>query len=447
LKNSKKDIEYYYELDRISNSGLQNLFNESPPYKELLSNNILKSTGHGIYKFTYVGVLNYGTKLIFVLPKYLKKHKDVINLKKEVQLIIKVLIKYSSKYNFARSLDFVNNAMNDQLWSEIEIADFLIKDYHIYGLWFKEVHKKDINNLGEIDWSKTVDEITPWVSEGVPIYFDTYNCFKESNYDHVITQLHKWAINYCIIKYSSLLDVETVIYDFDFDLDLIGGVSGALRILDIELSNSFTDREILLLKHLKALFTENISSSQTNLMLYGSNKFELVWENVCQDIFSHDTSLLSGMIKPKWFVLCGGEPVISEINKNMALRPDLLFIEGQTIFIVDAKYYDILSSEYPQNIELKNVVPTSDISKQIMYQLILEESLKISRENFRNIFVLPEIITSKLIEKIGYVRLPNSSKCSDIEVCVVNPTLAYNYYLGYEKIDFGSELPFVQMVT
>lgn len=55
------------------------------------------------------------------------------------------------------------------------IADYLLNDFSLNGYYQKKFTEYEIDGEGIIDWSKTVNEITPVFSKGVPYYFSTYN--------------------------------------------------------------------------------------------------------------------------------------------------------------------------------------------------------------------------------------------------------------------------------
>ncbi|MBR0011415.1 LlaJI family restriction endonuclease, partial [Bacillus subtilis] len=140
----------------------------------LKSKGILYEDSSGDLIFNYVGVISNGRNVIFILPKYCNRHLDEHSKRTLFNKLLKIFKKYSG-LNKSRESDYFVSELDSDEVSDFMIADYLLNDFSLNGYYQKKFTEYEIDGEGIIDWSKTVNEITPVFSKGVPYYFSTYN--------------------------------------------------------------------------------------------------------------------------------------------------------------------------------------------------------------------------------------------------------------------------------
>ncbi|WP_210487261.1 LlaJI family restriction endonuclease [Rufibacter aurantiacus] len=366
--------------------------------------------------FTYVGVASDKKKTLCILPKYLKssapdsQNRPELNdfYHKHAQTLISVLKAY--ELNTAQNIsDFeFYNLSSSSFTNEITLADFLLNDYVQNGLWFHTKKRTVISTEGEIMWERTIDNLHPVISGGVPFYFEAYTTSEETVYNNLITAIHTRALKYCSYRYASILNVNSdadFLHDFDLS-DLVEGdylISILLElgepdyltsILERELRVTYQEREIKLLKALLELINISNYTGNDQYTLYGKNKFEHVWEDAISFTFKNEYSKWKHLIpSPEWKNADGSTPDVKE-----TLIPDVLKIfsllqsDKKALLILDAKYYLL---KYKKGNPEGTTPGVGDIVKQYFYEMVLHR---------------PEI--SRIDKNVNW--LGNESECLNI---------------------------------
>ena len=313
----------------------------------LIENRYLRKDKEGKYAFKYVGLIAIHDKLLLVFPKYycraLLENDDPEIRSQNYDDFIQVLrvLKQLSKSNEINE-DF-NLVTGEKSENELIIADEIIRDYFIHGTYNKEEDIIELNGDGEIDWDKTVNGIQPFFSKGRPIYNDTFTSELLTEHDNIISQIHKWAVKFCLNKYSDFLDYQ-IVFDEDSatELNEIGELDFLLSKIDSELREVFVDRKIRLMHLLSSLLRKQFNQKYSNnLNMYGTDTFWSVWEKTCSVVFDNqkDEKPFKSLIpNPEWMSI--------EFNDNTiksTLIPDIIYgmKEGRVFFVMDAKYYSI----------------------------------------------------------------------------------------------------------
>ena len=204
--------------------------------------------------------------------------------------------------------------------------------------------------------------------------------------------------------------------------------------------------------------------------MYGTNKFNLVWEKVCADVFDNKLSthigklklptelhndyihrkkdtLLEIIEKPVWKYFDSGDNTHENLAKD-TLTPDLISLydtdNGMCFGIFDAKYYNI-------NLD-KNKVQgqpgVGDVTKQYLYQLAYNDFiLKHGFTSVKNAFLMPTEEDNALLN--GEVEMGILSGLSNPPLCnilvVKLPTSKiYQYYLSGKRLNIKDEYKFLQ---
>lgn len=190
-----------------------------------------------------------------------------------------------------------------------------------------------------------------------------------------------------------------------------------------------------------------------SLSLFGTNSFNLVWEEICADIMDNKLDMPLGAIrlpvplKPEYnrrqkLIELIEKPLWTTTGKtaNDTLIPDLITIakvdqEWQFI-IFDAKYYNARleadkTPKWQPGIE--------SVTKQYLYQLVYQKFIEDHEfAAVKNCFLMPT--ENKKIEDRGEVSLEmlRGLGLQNIKVRFLPADVAYGHYLSGSKMDIGT---------
>lgn len=426
MTNKAKKPHYQFAIENqyvTLQSIMQLLQGNERFFQFLLLKGYLEQASSGMLAFNFVGVLTIGEEVICCLPKYFENHKyQQKELVQNVALIIKVLkrIGYSDLIPDARHIS-PNDRVNS---SEMVLADKILKDYIENGIFNKKKDLVSYNSNGETDWNQTVNLIDPIFQQGKPIYHDTFNSSVADEEFNLITELHKWSVNYFLTKYGQILD-----YAISFSADCIKDLSelGSQALINDalirELRITYTDREIILLKRLLAVLNGNHFNGPDRFSIFGTGYFHVVWEKVCSDVFENKLDRFQEKIPfPIW------KDFSTTMVQKDTLRPDIISLKGSEIFFVfDAKYYNLIYTGAP-NLEVIGNPGIGDVGKQFLYGIAFKE-LPYNRKY--NCFLFPKMINS-FFEVVGCVEFTLFPDLRLYNV-YISPSEAYQSYLNNSR--------------
>jgi len=437
-------------------------------YEVFLSRNLIKyNSNSNTYNFNYAGFAVSKNNLVVVFPKYLYKEFSKITNHRERQIreyeesknLYKLLkrneedLKKNSNIIKVGDADFFNES-NSNFTNELAIAEFILNDYQMNGIWNYNTSNILLNAPGEADWNVTIDNIDPIISNGNIIYGDTYNKNTETVTNSLITEVHKFAIEYCSERYSFLLDISlSGQLETANDLEDIGEQNFLLYRIEKQLSITYQEREILLLKNLAELINIRASSNDDVFSLYGRRDFEQVWETALQFTIQHDPKFRKTYFPPpEWYQL--SEKRKLNLNVNHALKPDILrlstFGDQRNFLILDAKYY-LINYDSPSSFPM-----ISDIVKQYFYEAaLIRKDIGYQSEEIINGMIFPSQEENFInwYEPIGHVRLDNDLfminvdgilKRKPILIYFMSPNFIFNKYISSQTLSDQEILVFVE---
>lgn len=236
--------------------------------------------------------------------------------------------------------------------------------------------------------------------------------------------------------------------------------------IEKEKSSQFIAQKQQILQAMEIYINHKVSFEDSDsISIYGSNSFNLVWENVCAEVFNNklnekiknitpnldesyksicNNTLLSIIEKPQWIYINSGKEVINRAKDT--LKPDLISIyskENKKVFgIFDAKYYNILLNEK----FVKAQPGIQDVTKQYLYQLSYNDFIKKHKFDVVNAFLIPSNDDKILL--LGKVRLNMfqglcEPEIKDILVIKLPARKMYQYYINNKKIDIDKEINFL----
>ncbi len=469
---------YQSETQLLSFIGIET---KEESFLYLLENGYLKKNRDSKLAFDYVGLIVLKQKLLCVFPKYynqtdLDTYSNYENYFTDFIQILKVLKKKAQTINEQGQYNFI---ATEKQANELVIAEEIIKDYISHGIYLKDRTEYSLNSEGETNWDATVSILQPFFSKRNVIYPDVYSSNTLIEEDYVITQIHKWAVKFCIKKYSRLLDYK-IVFEEDSVNDYleIGDKEFLNSILSKELNSVFVDRNIRLLKLLRSLIAENYNQKNRGIILYGTNTFHVIWEETCSVSFNNlrnnkikdvienltdadmlnfkskagkDMDFMDIIPKPEWYELSSKKskkvkntliPDIISVITNSCTFNDLFGtqnLEQKVFFVLDPKYYN-LEMDYnnsKDSIDVKNNPGVADITKQILYEHVYQDQLSTYFNKWYNILLFPKLLdefnqsTSRFYKIIGNVKFELSIFNGHLVWLVgLNPRDIFDSYLN-----------------
>lgn len=401
------------------------------------------------YKFRFVGILTISSYCLIVYPKYIIDIlNDTNNGHKKIIQILQVIDKFQKN-----SYGYGDDKKNNYIALRLEI----IKEFILNGLYEKGNEFSYLNGEGQILWEKSVNELQPYIINNIPIYLDFYTIQSEIDRSDVVRRIHACIIDEIVTTLGDLLKIFKyhVSNNTDEGLEQIGTNENILYLLENELRNQFVSDKQELLNMLINYVKSKNSTSDNHIELYGTNNFNIIWENVCKKCYNNNLDLtldkvglislskqndqnISEIIdKPNWIRITDKEIFVA----NDTLELDVLFVNKRKkrFEIYDAKYYCIdFIINNGKNI-VKNQPGIGDITKQYLYQLAFSEIAEYNGFTFTNNFVVPiddydEQGNGKVFSRVS-VGFLKSLELADINVIAHNPCYIYNIFLKDDKIN------------
>lgn len=410
------------------------------------------------YVFTYVGVLTVGDRVVKCFPKYITLN-DAPNT--EMKQVIRVLRRYGSKEQI---VNLYNGDGQSSSFNILAVMLFLLEDYHQYGAYINSEDIVEVNGEGPILWEQTIDNGFALICNNRPYYIDIYTHRSVDDEQDFFHRLHR-----CIVSESSrqLQDAGLIdLFDLveadvsDEALDDFGDKDYLLYRLQSELGVQFNTHKQTILKTLYAFIAHHRTLAESEgISMYGTDNFNLVWEDVCAEVFCNrlktqlrhlplpnglapgydPRALLIDIIeKPRWQGWCDDG---TEFVKTAAetLIPDLINIyenDGSYTFVIfDAKYYCIqLERDKP----LRGQPGIGDVTKQYLYQLAYRDFISQNHiQDVKNCFLMPTEQAN--VAKLGTASLSmlRNLELTDIQIRLLPAVKVYSLYLSRKPLDIS----------
>lgn len=399
------------------------------------------------YVFLFVGILIVASRIIKCYPKYLC---NVNNPIKELQVVCKVIEKYSSKEQIIYML---NDYTGNSFFNLLAVLLFLMHDYFENGIYNNSKNIFETNGSGEVFWDKTINETFSILSNNRPYYIEIQTKKRVNNdfdyfkrlHECILTLISKELMEADLLSLFELTPIELT----DECLTEFGDREYILYRLENELNIQFNTRKQLVLKGIYSYIKHGGQLDyRDGFSFFGTNSFNLVWECVCSEILNNQLNMTLGQLrlpitlnkeynlqtklinlieKPFW-------SIINEEAKD-TFTPDLITICNNQFYIFDAKYYtpNFKPGELP-----KGQPGIESISKQYLYQLAYKKFIDAHGfEGVKNCFLLPT--EEDNIIDLGEVSMKMFSNLGleNIRVRCIPASLAYDFYLSGKKLDIN----------
>ncbi len=410
------------------------------------------------YVFTYVGVTIVEGRVLKCYPKYLLNATEPKNELKEV---LGVLEKYNAKEQIIRMYNESNDSSSLNMLAAML---FLIHDYYEYGSYNNTQDIIEVNGAGDILWDKTINESFTLISNNRPYYPELLTRKRVNNEFDYFKRLHECILSKCSkqLKDADLLDLFDIVgVDLsDEEIDDFGEIDYVLHRIKQELNVQFNTRKQRLLKTMYAYIDNSKSEDVDSFSMFGTNSFNLVWEEVCAEVMDNQLKkplsalklpiqllgtydkknlLISLIEKPKWYGY--KKEQASEFMKeaDKTLIPDLVSIHKKDnsyqFIIFDAKYYNI---QLEEDKTLRGQPGIESITKQYIYQLAYQKFVKDHNiDKVCNCFLIPTE-GNEIIDK-GYVsmKMLDELGLEKIQLRMMPASEMYEYYLKNKKMEIS----------
>lgn len=407
-----------------------------------------------LYVFTFVGIIIVESLILKCYPKYITNEDSF--LENKMCQIMRVLRKYDAKEQIIK---LYNDGDNNKAFNLLAAMVYLINDYYENGLYTNEQQIVEVNGSGNIDWNRTINQTYPIIQGNTPYYMELHTRKRVIDDYNFFKKLHEIVLTECSkeIKKADLLnilDLNEIELSEDELCDL-GDREYIIYRIQNERNIQFNTRKQELLSIIEAYISRKGSLYDIdNFSMFGTNSFNLVWEEVCAKIldnkleqpigtinalkkidksYNPESKLISIIEKPHWSGYNAG--TMFTVDANDTLIPDLIsiqIVDGMVEFdIFDAKYYVTRINEKG----VKGQPGIESITKQYLYQLAYKEFIKKSNiDRVNNCFLMPS--DEEQVDIQGNVRMDMMFmfELEDIKVRKIPATYAYHKYITGRNI-------------
>ncbi|MCL4101648.1 LlaJI family restriction endonuclease [Fibrobacter sp. HC4] len=321
------------------------------------------------------------------------------------------------KSDFLRLISIINDVSLQNRFPDNEKSDlktgfpikafFSIVQYYLDYGYFAEtetVYKKGWS--GKISWSRTIKRIKPQVVKDEDdnhsvVYLNLIT--RRTNYkqDSLITLIHKFCVYEAARLIGPLLGVIEDEFDspeLDFDYELF------VEVLKDKIASTFNDKFLELFHSLLTVvdFFENKETlvNDDSEICFGFKKFDHAWEGMIDSIFGNvsDKTKYNPHLK---FIAMNSKSVEGKIidydddkgdGRRSTLRPDTIMKLGDSVFILDSKYY-----KFGVKNETRYLPGAESVCKQMAYAEYVENHMGIKADKNFNAFIIPYYAKSNVL--------------------------------------------------
>lgn len=406
------------------------------------------------YVFTFVGVIMIAGMVLKCYPKYIHSQAEPT---RELKQILKVIEQYNSKRQAVRLFNEDNRVSS---FNRLPVLLYLLQDYFENGVYVNTDEIIESNGNGEILWEKTINETFTILANDRPYYIDLKTKRRKTDDFDYFKRLHECVISLASkeLEESGLLELFELT-EADLSNETVGDFGDydyVLYRIEQELNVQFNTRKQLILKMIYAYIAhQNALDTSESLCFYGTNSFNLVWEDVCSDVFNNQLSvpiknlkmpvplsskyapniqLIDVIDKPKWIGISQlGQRFWKEAD---TLIPDIVSVFNNGVqsgmFILDAKYYNI---QLDYNKPLRGQPGIESITKQYLYHLAYREFAREHGLSFvKNCFLMPTEEAFLICTGEVSLKMMDDLGLEKIQVRSLPATQMFELYLSHQLL-------------
>lgn len=300
----------------------------------------------------------------------------------------------------------------------ISVAYEIIKDYREYGYVRIEQVVEGINIGGKVNWKKTMKLKTQiFNEEGMPIFTNLVNTHKVNDKDALLRALHIYTINKSIAMFGELFGIKN---DYDEEeIMLPVDKEYAIKFLSAERQVTYNTRFLRVIDLIiKFIDSKEEESKDNAIMSLSTKSFYAVWELMCKKAFRDEYKEMKEDIPRPYWKIGDKEPSYTE------QIPDILYKENRSLFILDAKYYNVK----------KNKPGWHDLVKQYFYEMSLRAVMKDVDESY-NVMLIPSECED-VMEMWGIAEVEGVPKFGQVKGIKVNMKNVVESYCYGNNFDY-----------
>lgn len=351
------------------------IYEDRTPLVELESNVVAVLEEHHLLRsdattVQFVGIIATNEKLYGFVPLGMPRTMS------SIQTVMSLLARVERQLDaqFERAGGRAELGQVGELSRMLRVVD----DYVSAGFYVRPESTTELRDFGRTLWTQTASRVLPiWVESSGPIYDQQIVRVRRHTADHLLrkaqeTALHEiwqrlgWWLSERV-SFSGHLPYR--LRNFSDD-EIVSQLKGFRQTL-------FDERSLQLLEVLLDYFEPQTETPSSGHVI-GITRFEYIWELMLRNVILDTVQLPQGELE---YV-----PVQRTRQRFVkSLRPDVVIYDAESrLFVLDAKYYAARDE--------KTLPSQSDIVKQIVYALELEqrfEALEGKTLDVRNCFVFP----------------------------------------------------------
>lgn len=247
---------------------------------------------------------------------------------------------------------------------------YIIKDYFERGYYIEREVEYTVSKRGKINWSRTIKTQRPVIQDDDVYYLDFVTRRNAANEKQIITLIHELCVYESFEKmgwlFTSAMPTRPRIKKND---------KYFTAVLNDKLSRTFNDKNKKLFGNMIKVIKNMRDDGESTDFRYGTYRFEYVWESLIDRVFGIED-------KAEYFPKTSWK-VNGRMHDNASLEPDSIMINGNKIYVLDAKYY-----KFGATGRLTDLPESSSINKQITYGEYVAMN-KANGKTVYNAFIMP----------------------------------------------------------
>lgn len=351
----------------------------------------------------YIGITFDKNNLKIIFPRGYSLSLNDKDLKKDIIILIKVFDKYIKRKK-AKSYSREEKNLNKSNGKNFSISNaiWLLNDFESNGLYEEYIINYKVNKNGNINWSKTIKSIKPYISNNDLIYLDFIVKKNNNNNFNIITHIQRYIIKKC----TSVIGWLYPNINIEGPTNLPYKKSICINLLKKELKQINIDKtKKLIINMINFLENDSDEKNLNKFKEYKTKYFMNIWEDMLNYILGND--------EPNKYYPKAIWEIDNETISASNLRPDIILNSDKNTYVIDAKYY-----KYGITKSINHLPQSSDISKQLLYSKHIENNTK---KNSYDAFILPYKSNNKknLFEFVGNAKMDNNIYDNKKVVCIL----------------------------
>ncbi len=357
----------------------------------------LKKAGQktNLFRLDFVGIIAFDQTSVVCMPKIYDTStsaSDADNLSKIVRCIQRYQQRVRSGVRSSDTLD--GESLFDDAGPMLNVFIALMAWTRDHG-----IHRTEATTISDahssINWPYTFDNATAIHLRTGPVYTDLYG-FADTEFESRLGLIQSIALLELHATFGLVAELWASKFDAVLqqcaqvrrDSQFLPFHQEDMReaILDAELHTTRDhDRELV---NLLRQWFDTKGDFNKGMRLFGVNAFHTIWEDMCSVALGAEHSAEQhSRVASQAQHLIGARTI--ELSGQ---RPDQLLLEGDRVWIVDAKWYRASHDEFPS---------LPDVVKQIMYGLTVTSDYTVAA----NCFLLPILGATVGLTRLGDTKM------------------------------------------